>query len=424
MTKPPPIGSAGSGTAPKAAALSKSRQFCRVASLLDAAQALLPTLIRWRRHLHQHPEPSFAEWETQQYILAQLQNLPELIIKKTGGTGIVADLITASEGPWLALRADMDALPITEKPDRPYRSLREGFMHACGHDAHMAMLLGAIYLLYECREQWHGAIRFIFQPGEEKSPGGASLLIQEGILSEVPLRAIWGLHVTPQLPVGSVGLRAGAFMAASDEIHITLRGKGGHAAHPHLTADPIAIGAMLITHLQMIVSRAADPRSPTVLTFGQFQAGHAPNIIPTEAYIAGTLRTFDERIRQRSLQLLTQLVQQIAESWGLSPEIDLRPGYPVLYNDPALTEATRLWCTELLGAERVYEMPFWMSSEDFAFYSQRMPACFLRLGTAGEDPSTRSPVHTPDFDIDEKALALGSAVLAHIALRALATFRN
>lgn len=385
-------------------------------SLIALAEELQPRLIEWRRHLHRHPEPSFAERETQGFIIDQLSSLPRLRIKTAAQTGVIVDLVTEERGPWIALRADIDALPIEEKSDRPYRSTRPGYMHACGHDAHTAILLGTVHLLATGHFHWRGGIRFIFQPGEEKSPGGASLLIQEGVIDEVPIEAIWALHVTPQLPVGKVGLRAGPFMAASDEIYIHLEGSGGHAAYPHLAPDPIAIGAYLITQLQMLVSRGVDPRSPTVLTFGQFHAGSAPNIIPTCAEIAGTLRTFDESWRQRSKALLTQIVHQTAESWGLRAQVDLRPGYPVLYNDPILTHQTRRWLSALLGEEHVVEMPLWLSSEDFAFYSQRVPSCFIRLGTAGDAPDTHRPVHTPDFDIDERALAVGVAVLSHVAM--------
>lgn len=389
---------------------------------LSEAMHLLPQLIRWRRHLHQHPEPSFEEHQTQQYLLSELHAIPHLQVATIAGTGIIADMVTDPAGPWIALRADMDALPISEKAGRPYRSLREGYMHACGHDAHMAMLLGAIHLLSERRSEWKGAIRFIFQPGEEKSPGGASLLVQAGVLSSVPVQAIWGMHVTPQLPVGTVGLRAGAFMAASDEIYIRLKGTGGHAAYPHLTPDPVTVGAYVLTQLQMVVSRAADPRLPTVLTFGRFHAGTAPNIIPTEAELAGTLRTFDESWRQQAKALIATVIRQTVEPWQLAAEIDFRSGYPVLYNDPTLTARTREWIAELLGETAVQELPLWLSSEDFAFYSQHVPACFIRLGTAGDHPDTQRPVHTPDFDIDEQALAVGAAIWAHLAIKALRFF--
>ncbi|MCX8112499.1 MAG: M20 family metallopeptidase [Bacteroidia bacterium] len=390
-----------------------------MAHLLQAAQLLLPRLVEWRRYLHQHPEPSFEEWNTQRYLLSQLEAVPDLRLKASAQTGIVADLITDPKGPWIALRADMDALPIAEQSDRPYRSQRPGYMHACGHDAHMAILLGSLFLLSYRRSEWSGGIRFIFQPGEEKSPGGASLLIKEGILDEVPIQAIWGIHVTPQLQVGEVGLRPGPFMAASDEIHIRLIGRGGHAAYPHLTSDPIAVAASLLTQLQMVVSRASDPRSPTVLTFGRFWGGTAPNVIPTQVELAGTLRTFDEEWRARSKNLIQHLTRQTAELWGLQAEIVFAPGYPVLYNHPQLTDLTRRWIAEIIDEDRIQEIPLWLSSEDFAFYSQRIPACFIRLGTAGEVSETHQPVHTPYFDIDERALSIGAAILAHVALRAL-----
>lgn len=389
---------------------------------LAVGEALLPELIRWRRHLHQYPELSFQEWETQAYLLSELGRIPGLRVQRIAGTGLVADLFTEEKGPWIALRADIDALPIEEKEGRPYRSQRQGIMHACGHDAHTAILLGAVHILSQYRSAWRGGIRFIFQPGEEKSPGGASLLIEAGALDQVPVRAIWGLHVTPQLPVGTVGLRAGAFMAASDEIYIRLSGSGGHAAYPHLSGDPIAVGAYILTQLQMVVSRASDPRSPTVLSFGSFHGGSAPNIIPTHAELAGTLRTFDESWRAHSKALITRIVRDTATLWQLNADVKFLPGYPVLYNDPILTAQTHQWLSSLLGKDNVKDLPLWLSSEDFAFYSQKVPACFIRLGTAGEAPDTQCPVHTPDFDIDERALPIGASLLSHVAMQALEYF--
>ncbi|MCS7298162.1 MAG: M20 family metallopeptidase [Bacteroidia bacterium] len=395
-----------------------------MSNLLEEARRYFPQLIAWRRHLHQYPEPSFEERATQAFLFSTLSSLPELRLKTAAQTGLIADLITNPKGPWIALRADMDALPIEEKSQHSYRSQNPGYMHACGHDAHMAILLGAIHLLWEQRTHWQGGIRFIFQPGEEKAPGGASLLIQEGILEEVPIQAIWALHVTPQLPVGTIGLRAGPFMAASDEIYIKLTGKGGHAAYPHLVGDPIAVGAYLITELQMVVSRATDPRSPTVLTFGCFHAGTAPNIIPTHADIAGTLRTFDEESRQYLKRLIHTVACHTAANWGLTAEVKWFSGYPVLINDRFLTTLTHQWASALIGSEKIQEVPLWLSSEDFAFYSQKVPACFIRLGTAGDSPQTHFPVHTPEFDISEEALVIGTALLTHLSLQALRFLGN
>ncbi|MCS7189303.1 MAG: amidohydrolase [Bacteroidia bacterium] len=386
---------------------------------LSEAQVLLPHLVYWRRHLHQYPELSFEERETQHFILTELSKLSDIRLKKAAGTGVIADLVTDPQGPWVALRADMDALPLEETGDRSYRSKRPGVMHACGHDAHTAILLGVAYLLWKHQEKWRGGVRLIFQPAEEKAPGGASLMIQEGVLQEVPIKAIWGLHVTPQLPVGRVGLRAGPFMAASDEIHINLRSCGGHGAYPHLAPDPIVVGAYMISQMQAIVSRAADPRNPTVLTFGTFQAGSAPNIIPTEAYIAGTLRTFEETWREKAKTLIYAIASHTAQTWGIEASIEFSPGYPVLVNHPSLTQWTRKHLEALLGEGAVEELPLWMSSEDFAFYGQQVPACFIRLGTAGESEDTKRPVHTNAFDIDERALAFGVAILTHIALNFL-----
>jgi len=390
---------------------------------LARAQGLFPQLVEWRRHLHQHPELSFEEWETQRFLLRELEKLPGVSVRKVAQTGVIADLVTNPAGPWIALRADMDALPLTETEGRPYRSTRPGIMHACGHDAHMAMLLGAAYLLWERRASWQGGIRLLFQPGEEKAPGGASLLLAEGALSEVPIRAIWGLHVTPQLQVGQVGLREGPFMAASDEVHIRLRGPGGHAAYPHQTPDPIAVGAAIINQLQLVVSRAADPRSPTVLSFGQVVGGTAPNILASELRLAGTLRTFDESWRARARTLIKTLVEETARPWNLQAEVSFAPGYPVLVNDPELTRLTRSWCETLLGPSKVQALPLWLSSEDFAFYSQVVPACFIRLGTGDPQyPPSLRPVHTSDFDIAEAALGVGTAVLFEVAVQGLSHF--
>ncbi len=396
--------------------MSKCNDFCLVKaniSLLSRAQAIAPELVTWRRHLHACPELSFQEWETAGFVEAILHRWPEVRTRRICQTGLIADLVTDPQGPWIALRADMDALPIQEV-ERSYASQKAGLMHACGHDAHMAMLLGAIALLYEHRALWRGGIRCLFQPGEEKSPGGASLLIQEGALDEVPIRAIFGQHVTPSLPVGTIGLRAGPFMAASDELHITLTGKGGHAAYPHLVRDPIWAGAQLVVSLQGVVSRLSDPRSPTVLSFGAFHAGKAPNVIPDSVQIAGTLRTFDETWRQQAKNHITQLTHHLATAWEIHPHLTWQPGYPVLVNDPNLTSFAADTARKI--NLQVVEVPLWLSSEDFAFYAQRVPACFIRLGTAGENPDTQASVHTSRFDIDERALPIGTALLAQIAI--------
>lgn len=386
--------------------------------LLSRAQKLLPKLVEWRRHLHAHPELSFLEKNTATFLWQTISLWPEVVLRAPLPTAVVADLITDVAGPWVALRADIDALPIQEI-SRPYASKVPGVMHACGHDAHTAMLLGALALLYELRERWRGGVRFIFQPGEEQSPGGASLLLQAGTLSEWPFEAIYAQHVTPSLPVGTIGLRAGPFMAASDELHLIIQGKGGHAAYPHLTIDPIWIGAQLITSLQGVISRLSDPRSPTVLSFGHFCAGEAPNVIPESATLKGTLRTFDETWRAQAKERITQLITHQTSAWGAKVDISWKPGYPVLINDPHPTAHVET-IAKALGFT-VQPLPLWLSSEDFAFYAQQVPACFIRLGTAGTEPDSHAPVHTSRFTIDEAALPLGSALLAALALSHLKT---
>ncbi len=373
----------------------------------------MPQLVEWRRHLHAYPELSFAEEKTTAYIKAVLAQWPGLQIQQPLPTAVIADLVTDAAGPWIALRADIDALPIQEV-SRAYASKVPGVMHACGHDAHAAMLLGTVALLYKLRDHWRGGVRFIFQPGEERSPGGAHLLVRAGVLAEWPFQAIYAQHVTPSLPVGTVGLRAGPFMAASDELHLTIRGKGGHAAYPQLTIDPIWVGAQLLVSLQGVVSRLSDPRSPTVLSFGYFCAGEAPNVIPEAATLKGTLRTFDETWRAQAQAHISRLITHYTTGWGAEATLEWKPGYPVLVNDPARTAHAETVAQDL--GLKVQALPLWLSSEDFAFYAQQVPACFIRLGTAGADPDTHASVHTSRFTIDEAALPLGSALLTALAL--------
>lgn len=373
-----------------------------------------------RRHLHQYPELSFQEHQTSAFVQSRLAELgiPYRIMAETGVVGeITGDLASADRV--VALRADMDALPIQEVEGRPYGSKHAGIMHACGHDAHTASLLAAARILKKLTPHFGGTIRLIFQLGEERLPGGASLMIKEGVLENPKPEAVVGQHVMPQLPVGKVGFRAGKYMASTDELYMTVTGRGGHGAQPQQNIDPVVISAHIITALQQVVSRFADPRIPSVLSFGKVIAEGATNIIPNAVYLEGTFRTLDEEWRKEAHQRMRKIAEGIADSMGASCDFDIRVGYPFLVNDEQLTQQTRQSAEEYLGVENVLDLDVWMAGEDFAYYSQIADACFYRLGTGNAERGITAAVHTPSFDIDEGALEIGAGLFAYIALRRL-----
>lgn len=380
------------------------------------AKELLPEIIRIRRHLHTHPELSFKEVNTSAYIS---QLLTEANIEhSTGwaGYGIVAH-IQGNTDRVVALRADMDALPITESNEKPYKSVHEGVMHACGHDVHMAGLIGAILILHKLKDRLPYSFRFIFQPGEEKLPGGASILIQEGVLKNPVPEFILGQHVYPSLETGKVGVRSGLYMASADEIYITVRGKGGHGAMPHDAIDSVLAASQLIVSMQQIVSRNCPPTIPSVLTFGKINTvGGATNVIPDEVKIEGTFRTMDESWRTKAHQLIKDIAVNITAAYGAKAEIRIEKGYPCLVNNVELTRHLHLSMIEYLGQENVVDLDLRMTSEDFAFYSHEIPACFYRLGTGNKSKGITSGVHTSTFDIDESALEIGMGMMAWLAV--------
>jgi amidohydrolase len=333
------------------------------------------------------------------------------------GTGIVADIQGAGPGPVLALRGDMDALPIQELSEISYRSCNAGVMHACGHDVHTASALGAAIILHRMRDEWKGAVRCIFQPGEERLPGGASLMIAEGVLEEPPVDLIIAQHVFPDLPAGQVGFKPGMYMASADEVYITVKGKGGHGAMPHLNIDPVLIAAHLITGLQQVVSRKAPPTVPTVLSFGKVIANGATNVIPDEVRLEGTFRTLDETWRAAAHKEIEEITRGICKSMGGSCDVEVRMGYPYLQNDEALTISCADSARTYLDDENVIELPLRMTAEDFSYFSQKIPACFYRLGTSSVDREKfTDSVHTPRFDIEEEALEIGMGMMAFLAL--------
>jgi len=389
-------------------------------SIQTKANALYDQLVDIRRTIHSNPELSFQEYETVAYVKSQLELLGITHIKPMANTGL--EVLIEGKNPnkkVVALRADMDALPIVEANDVSYKSKNHGIMHACGHDVHTTCLLGVASILQSLKDEFEGSFKLIFQPGEEKIPGGASMMIQEGILENPKVNSILGQHVMPLIPVGKVGFRSGLYMASTDEIYVTVKGKGGHGAMPHLCIDPVTITAQMITALQQLVSRQANPILPTVLSFGKVIANGATNVIPNEVYLEGTFRTLDESWRQKAHELMVQTAQNIAAAYGGTVDFEIRKGYPFLMNDPSVTARAKEAAINFLGEENVLDLDIWMAAEDFAYYSQVAPACFYRLGTRNEERGIVSSVHTPTFDIDEKALSLGVGLMTYLALEEL-----
>lgn len=365
-----------------------------------------------RHHLHAHPELSYQEFETSAYIQSQLTafGIPHTVMATTGVVGIIEGKNPASR--IVALRADIDALPITEENQVPYKSRNEGVMHACGHDVHTTCLLGAARILQELKNEWEGTVKLIFQPGEERNPGGASIMIREGVLENPKPEAIFGLHVHPQMEVGKLSFRSGKVMASADEIYITIKGKGGHAAAPHWTTDTILVASHLIVALQQIVSRKSNPFSPSVLSICSIQGGHTTNVIPAEVKLMGTFRTMDESWRFKAHELIEQQARAIAA--GMDAEIDFRidVGYPSVYNHEGLNIIAKNLAQTFMGEEKVEDTELRMGAEDFGYYSQHIPGCFYRLGTGNIDKGIISGVHTPTFNVDESAIPIGMGIMA------------
>jgi amidohydrolase len=366
-----------------------------------------------------YPELSYQETNTMHYVSEILSSLGIEHSTGIGGTGIVA-LIKSSkhtdEQACIALRADMDALPILEQNEVEYRSKVPGVMHACGHDVHTSILLGAAEILHDLKEDLPNPVKLLFQPGEEKNPGGASLMIRDGVLKDPVVKEMYALHVFPDLETGKAGFKEGIYMASCDEIYITIHGRGGHGATPHQCIDPIIIGANLLLQLQQVVSRKCDPKTPCVLSFGHFEALGATNVIPSKAHLKGTFRTMDEKWRTEALSLIKKMSNEIVQAHGGKLEIEISKGYPYLENDPTTTAKMRSKAIKSLGMNNVIELPIRLTAEDFSFYSQEVPVCFFRLGTRNESLGFVHGVHHPKFDIDPESLKTG------IQLMTLAAF--
>lgn len=376
--------------------------------------------IKNRRHLHQHPELSFEEYQTVAFVERKLREIGLEKMEKKATTGLTALIEGRNPGKKvLALRADMDALPIFEKNEVSYKSTKEGVMHACGHDVHTSSLLGTAKILHQLRNEFEGTVKLIFQPGEEKAPGGASFMIQDKALENPKPEAIFGQHVMPLIPVGKVGFRSGMYMASADEIYMTVKGKGGHGAMPESLIDPVLIASHIIVSLQQIISRNADPKIPSVLSFGKVISNGATNVIPNEVLIEGTFRTLDESWRKKAKGLIAKMATGIAEAMGGSVDVNIMHGYPFLKNDPSLTAKATRAAKDYMGDDNVVDLDLWMAAEDFSYYTHEMAGCFYRLGTRNEERGITSGVHTPTFDIDEDALEISTGLMAWLALKEL-----
>lgn len=387
----------------------------------NAPSALDAQVIAWRRHLHQHPELSFQEHATAAYVETQLQRMNGLTITRPTPTSVLA-VLQGKGGPGrtVLLRADMDALPIQEETEFDFASMNDGVMHACGHDGHTAMLLGAAQVLSDHPEQVKGEIRFIFQHAEELFPGGGQQVVDAGVMDGVDVAV--GTHLFTPVPVGLVALKSGPLMAAPDTFEVTVIGKGGHGAMPHETVDPIVIACHVVTALQAVVSRQRDPLEPAVISVTTIHAGTAHNIIPNAAVLTGTVRTFDEKLREQIPQLMERLVRGITDGFGARYQFKYERGYRATVNDPAVTEILREVVRETIGAEALVEAEPTMGGEDFSAYLSRAPGAFIFIGARNEEAGISAPHHHPNFAIDESALAIGVKVLVGAAGRLSSDF--
>jgi amidohydrolase len=376
------------------------------------AKAYTPEFIKIRHHLHANPELSYQEFETSKFVQRKLSEFGIVFEIKatTGVVGLIKGKNSAKK--IIALRADMDALPIKEENNIDYKSKREGIMHACGHDVHTTCLLGAAKILNELKNEWEGTIKLIFQPGEEKNPGGASIMIKEGVLESPKPQAIFGLHVNPQLEVGKLSFRGGQVMASADELYFTIKGKGGHAASPQTCIDPILIASHLITSLQQVISRNRNPFDPSVLSITAINGGTTTNVIPDEVKLMGTFRAMNEEWRRKAHELIERNTKELVHSMGGEVDLHIDKGYPVVNNNEQLNEKAKGLADQFMGKENVGETEIRMGSEDFGYYSQLIPGCFYRLGTGNKEKGINAGVHTPHFNIDENAIEIGIGMMS------------
>lgn len=385
----------------------------------SSAESSLDELISIRRHLHANPELSFQEEKTSAFVSERLSEMGIEHRRGIGGHGVVADIVGDPSGKVVAIRGDMDALPITELNEVNYASKNKGIMHACGHDVHTTCILGAARILQSQRENLKGTVRLIFQPAEERIPGGASLMIKDGVLNNPDVELVFGQHVYPDMEVGHVGFKPGMYMASADELYITVKGKGGHGGLPHKNIDTILLASHVVTGIQQLVSRRANAGTPTVVSIGKFIGNGATNVIPDEVKMEGTIRTMNEEWRNELHGLLKDMVRGICQAMGGDAEVEVRRGFPALINDHDLTLWAKEKAIEQLGEEHVHDLDIRMTGEDFAYFAKEVPACFYRLGTSNSEKGIGAPLHTGNFDIDEDALRIGTGLMATLAAKAL-----
>ena len=381
---------------------------------------IMPVVIADRRQFHEYPELGFQEFETARAVVDRLRAMGVEDIRTGIAVTGVTGLIHGGKGPGrvVLLRADMDALPIQEENEVEYKSRNPGKMHACGHDAHTAMLLGIARILTQRKDEFAGTVKLLFQPAEEGG-GGAKVMIDEGVLSDPNVDAVFGMHMDQGSPVGTILTRPGPLLAAADRFHVTIRGKGGHGAHPDLTYDPIAIGAQIVTALQTIVAREIDPIEPAVCTVGALIAGDAPNVIPDTAILRGTLRSFNPDVRKHLAEAVERLCRGIGEAMRAEIEYEYKPGYPATVNEPEMTRMVMEVAAEVVGAENAIEKSQSMGAEDFSYLLEQRPGCFYFVGSVNEERGLTWGHHHPRFDIDEESMANGMEVMIRTVLRYL-----
>lgn len=395
---------------------------CIIEDFKTLVSAQLEGAVQRRRMLHQYPELSFEEYKTSAFIKSELERLqiPFVTVAKTGVLGWI-DGQHAEDGDVVVLRADIDALPIQELNDVPYKSLHDGVMHACGHDFHTSNLIGVAAILKQLQDSFFGKVLLLFQPAEERIPGGAQEVLKSGVLDpfESRIKAVLGLHVSPQLDVGKVGVRAGRFMASSDEFYINIKGEGGHAAEPHYAIDPIYIGAQLLSSMQQIVSRMANPATPSVLTFGRFIGDGAVNVIPDTVSMEGTFRTMDEKWREQAVSQIERLIRELPVTFGANIDLFIKRGYPFLYNNPDLSQEIQSYFSDFFEDGTLTSIGSWLAAEDFAYYSHRYPSLFYLVGIRNEIKNTQYGLHNARFDVDESAFMTAMQSMVYSTIRML-----
>lgn len=387
--------------------------------VIEQSEQLFEKVVGYRQHIHKNPELSYQEFETMKYISEQLTKIGiphETGVAETGIVGIIRGDHHSIDQPCIGLRADIDALPIHEQNDVPYASQNDGVMHACGHDVHTSVLLGAAEILFGMRNDLKDPVKLIFQPGEEKNPGGASLMIKAGCLDNPKVKEMYALHVFPDFAVGQVGTKEGLYMASCDEVYIDIIGKSGHGATPHETIDSILVGAEIVLSLQQIVSRKCDPKIPCVLNFGHFEAMGTTNVVPEKVHIKGTFRTMNEEWRAKALNQIVKQAELIAEAHGAKAIVEISKGYPFLENDVELTRKFVQKANNWLGEKNVHDLPIRLTAEDFSFYAQEIPTCFFRIGVRNEEKGIVHGVHNSRFDIDHEALKTGMQMMVMACL--------